>query len=123
MPYKHQGRNRYGIDCIGFPIAMLRELGELPKGFDDITNYGRQPGGLMEPIVAQYCQKVAHPSAGSLVLIRWPQYKEATHAAIVTERTIIHSYQRAGKVIETGFRGPWVKNLHSAWLMPGVLYE
>jgi hypothetical protein len=77
----------------------------------------------MEPIVARYCQSALTPIAGALILIKWPQLKEASHAAIVTERTIIHSYAKAGRVIETGFRGPWVRNLHSVWLMPGIAYE
>lgn len=122
-PYLHQGRNRFGVDCIGFPIAVLRELDLLPKGFQDYRSYGRTPSGQMEPIVERYATRVALPRPGSLLLIRWPKTKQASHAAIITGRTMLHSYQRAGGVVEHGFRGPWVKFAHTSWLLPGVSYE
>lgn len=123
VPYLHQGRSRYGVDCIGYPIVLLRDLKLLPDNFRDYTRYGRQPDGQMEPIVESYCARFSRPVPGCLVLIMWPKMKHASHAAIYTGRTLIHSHQRAGGVVEHGFRGSWLKNLHSTWLLPGVIYE
>jgi cell wall-associated NlpC family hydrolase len=123
VPFAHQGRSQYGVDCIGFPIALLRQEGLLPKEFHDRHNYGRQPTGEMEPIVLNHCRQIQQIKIGCLALIRWPQLKFASHAGIITGGTMIHSYQRAGCVVENGFRGPWVKNLHSLWELPGITYE
>lgn len=122
VPYRHQGRTRFGVDCIGFPIAVLRELELLPPEFVDNHTYGRHPTGQMYPIVSRFCVNLATPIPGALILIQWPQVKQASHAAFCTGRTLIHSYQRAGGVVENGFRGAWLKNLHSVWKLPGVDY-
>ena len=122
VPYLHQGRSRYGVDCIGFPIAVLRELDLLPREFNDYRNYGRQPDGQMQPIIERYCENLPTPVAGCLILIQWPQRKHASHAAFFTGKTMLHSHQRAGGVVENGYRGAWVKNTHSLWRLPGVLY-
>jgi hypothetical protein len=122
VPFKHQGRSRFGVDCIGFPIAVLRELELLPAGFSDVRDYGRQPDGLMQPIVERYCRNLAVPVLGCLVLIRWPRGAQAGHAAFCAGGSLIHSYQRAGGVVEHGFRGVWRAKLHSAWALPGIDY-
>lgn len=122
VPYHHQGRSRYGVDCIGFPIMVLRELEMLPSDFVDAPRYGRTPTGLMEPTVALHCVQLRSPQPGCLLLIRWPRVKFASHAAICAGHTMVHAHQQAGGVVEHGLRGPWLRNLHSVWALPGVSY-
>jgi cell wall-associated NlpC family hydrolase len=120
VPFRHQGRSRFGVDCIGFPIARLREEGLLPAGFEDRHAYGRVPDGTMLPIVSRWCQAIVRLEVGCLILIRWPRFASPSHAALFTGRSMLHAYQRAGGVVENGYRGPWVKHFHSAWRLPGI---
>jgi cell wall-associated NlpC family hydrolase len=40
VPYKHQGRNRVGLDCAGLVIVVARSLGIIDM---DTTAYSRRP--------------------------------------------------------------------------------
>lgn len=42
VPYHHQGRSRFGIDCIGLAIAALRMQGVMVEASAD---YGKSPRG------------------------------------------------------------------------------
>lgn len=59
-PWKHQGRlKKYGIDCAGYIIEVMRELG-LDVSFD-IAGYERVPDG-------QKLAEVAHKNTKAILL-------------------------------------------------------
>lgn len=120
VPFRHQGRDRSGIDCVGLPIVICKDLGVLPAEFD-VANYGRLPTGQIIELLQRQCKKLSEPVPGSLVVIAWD--KLAAHVAICTGPTIVHSYQSVGRVIEHGYRGRWLRVTHSIWALPGVRYE
>lgn len=123
VPFVHQGRSRHGVDCAGFIVAMMRSAGELPADFVDVRNYARRPNGELLQLVARHCARTHRECSGLLVLIRWPRDVEPSHVALLTGQTLIHCYQRQRAVVEHSYRGPWKRDAHSLWRLPGVIYE
>lgn len=120
VPFRHQGRDGYGVDCVGLPIVIGRALGLLPPEFDTAT-YGRLPTGALIERLSEHCAAIPRAVPGSIVVIAWT--KVAAHVAICTGETLIHAYESVGQVVEHGYRGRWVRMTHSAWALPGVRYE
>jgi len=105
--FKHQGRSRSSVDCIGFPWCVARDL----KLLDDIDldspkvkpylGYGKAPipskflGALREHLVQIELSEVL---MADLILFRGKFYPN--HLAIVTDYGIIHSSAERGKVVE-----------------------
>lgn len=120
VPFRHQGRDGYGIDCVGLPIVVCQALGIIGETFE-ITNYGRVPTGELLPRLQAHCTPMARARPGALVVIAWT--KVAAHVAICTGETLIHAYQSVGRVVEHGYQGRWIRLTHSTWALPGVRYE
>ncbi len=121
VKFLHQGRTRLGCDCLGLIAGVLGELGDtvalaaLPQG------YGRDPQAqLLERLTST--TTIAPLQAGVLLLIQWPQTEFPSHAAIYTGSSMIHSYAAVGKVVEHGYREPWVRRTVSVWALPSVAY-
>ena len=119
--YLHQGRNRFGCDCLGFIAGMLHELGSdvflnyLPRA------YGRNPQALLMQGLQALTREIPL-ELGALVVIQFPFSPHPAHAAIYTGETIIHSYASVGKVVEHGYRGQWIDRTKSTWALPLVMY-
>ena len=120
VPFRHQGRDGHGIDCVGLPIVVCQSLGLLDQRFD-VANYGRLPSGELVTRLQGVCRPLERALPGSLIVIAWSRL--AAHVAICTGETMIHAYERVGRVIEHGYRGRWVRMTHSVWALPGVAYE
>jgi cell wall-associated NlpC family hydrolase len=123
VPFQHQGRSRFGVDCAGFVVALMRSAGELPGDFRDVCNYGRRPNGELLALVSRHCVRTNVEVPGLLLLIRWPNTSEPSHTALLTGPTVIHCYQRRRAVVEHSYRGTWRRDTHSLWRLPGVVYE
>ncbi len=120
VPFRHQGRDGHGIDCVGLPIVVCQSLGLLDQRFD-VANYGRLPSGELVTRLQAVCRPIEKAVPGSLIVIAWSRL--AAHVAICAGETMIHAYERIGRVIEHGYRGRWVRMTHSVWSLPGVAYE
>ena len=123
VPFRHQGRDRSGVDCWGVPVVVLRSLGvEMPEDFVR-TNYPRQPlSSEIEHCLTRHCTKLPAARPGCLVALR--MQRTIMHVALLTDtETMIHALEKHGKVIEHGFRGMW-KTRYAAgyWALPGVRY-
>lgn len=123
VPFRHQGRSRLGVDCAGFIVALMRSVGELPADFIDVTNYARRPSGELLMLVKSHCTRARIPVPGLLVLMRWRKEQQPSHVAVLVGDTLIHCYERHGEVVEHAYRGPWRRDTHSLWMLPGVSYE
>lgn len=121
VPYVHQGRSRYGVDCIGLVLCVRHALSPWDALSSEPRDYRRHPrDGLLLTRVRQRCTQIERPEDGSLILIRWPRTAEPSHVAIYAGGNLIHAYQRARAVVETGFRSHWERWAHSYWRLPGV---
>jgi len=121
IPYVHQGRSFHGVDCVGLIICVRDAVEAWPAGMLAIRNYARAPtDGLLLELLAQHCTRISVLEEGCLLAIRWPLAKHSSHLALYAGGSIIHAYQRAGKVVETGYRAHWLRYTSSMWRLPGV---
>ena len=121
VPFLHQGRNRAGVDCIGLVICVAQRLELIAANFER-TDYGRlATRGELSSKITEHCVRLGRPTPGCLLALRWN--RETAHVAIFDGVNIVHAYEGAGRVIEHGYRGRWIKFTDSAWALPGVTYE
>lgn len=111
-PFVHQGRlPGRALDCAGVAVHACRQCGLTalePQG------YGRQPhDGMLEmwlerqPFLAR--APLADMHAGDLLLMRFTG--EPQHIAIATDAGILHSYEKAGRVVEHVLDPRWRKRI------------
>lgn len=103
-PWKHKGRSRVGIDCIGVPYVVGKELGL--HDYDDSIDYGRQAHSFdFMRAIAPYGSRVKDMSDirdADILVMRIPIFPQhvvmASH--IGNRPTIIHASVEARKVVE-----------------------
>ena len=121
-PFLHQGRSRFGVDCLGFVAAVLADLGSTTAMRLLPQNYSRNPQSKVLDTLQANSREIPL-EAGALLLIQFPHSKHPSHAALFTGASMIHAYQSVNKVVEHGYRGPWVQRTHSIWALPLVVYS
>lgn len=116
VPFLHQGRNAYGLDCIGLLLVICWKL----KLTDyDVTGYGPTPDPVF---LKNECDRLmtrvhaAMPGDVHLLCFR----RAPQHLAIVTEAGAIHAYGGAGKVIEAPLPDAWRSRVVQSYRLPGV---
>jgi cell wall-associated NlpC family hydrolase len=112
-PFMHQGRiPGRGVDCIGLSIVVARNWYQI----DEPEAYGRLPlNGLLQagfdahPLLV----RVSEPEAGCILLMRFG--KNPQHIAICAGKTIIHSYEQVGRVVEHNLDDKWRQRIVRAY--------
>lgn len=124
VPFRHQGRSKYGTDCIGL-IVCIRNAVEPWAGMYEPSNYSRTSiESLLVDKMNEYgFTPVRKVAPGVVILIKWPKSKTPTHVALCLGETMIHAYRRTEKVCEVGYREPWLRMTSGLYRMPGVRYE
>lgn len=117
--YRHQGRSERSLDCLGLLLFAAADVGVM-RADAGRTNYGRAPlDELLEKIPA-YCDRLDRAEMGCVIVVKWPGDKRPGHVAICTGENMIHSYSQAGKVVEHGYRGCWLRWTNSLWWIRGL---
>lgn len=117
-PFRHQGREPgKGLDCAGLVVISYAAAGYL---LNDVQGYGRTPhaGMLLRTILDQPLLEYVPPrkaAPGDILLLRFDG--EPTHLAIRTPRGMIHSYQKAGRVVEHGLSAGWGSRIVRAFTL------
>lgn len=102
VPWRHLGRDRAGVDCIGLLLVAAREAGrELP----DPAPYERVPAGprLLAGIAAM-CRRVAEPEPGDVLMFRMGIF--GGHVGLATRHgaygvpAVLHAYAPHRRVVE-----------------------
>jgi cell wall-associated NlpC family hydrolase len=100
-PWRHLGRSRSGVDCIGLVLLAARQAGvEIP----DPAPYGRDPDGRLLTGVRRHARRVAPPADGDVLLFRLED--RAAHVGICTThpsyhvQAVLHAYAKRGAVVE-----------------------
>ena len=102
VPWRHLGRSRTGLDCIGLVLLAAREVGvELP----DPAPYAREPQGtrLLEGILA-HAERVSEILPGDVLLFRMGLY--GGHVGIASMHpawsvpACLHAYAPRRQVVE-----------------------
>ncbi len=116
VPWRHRGRSRRGIDCIGLVVLALAAGGFMMR---DRTNYGREPwrDGLQREMREHFGEPVSDWQPGDVALMRWDNTPEPSHVALIGAHplgglSLIHSYSHAtGGVCENGIDAVWQKRI------------
>lgn len=99
----HQGRTRFGVDCAGLLVMVLRELGQ---PVEDMEGYRRTPDGrVFREFIRNQTVMAPTIRPGTIALFRDLQFP--THCGFFAERdgklTVIHAHVAHRKVIEEPF--------------------
>lgn len=102
VPYRHMGRNHYGVDCVGLIIKVAHDVGLTTY---DTTNYPKRPkaADLLREM-RNYLQQVPKGEAGpgDILVIAAPSSPVHMGVLEVDERGqswLIHAYAPARKVV------------------------
>lgn len=102
VPYKHLGRDRYGIDCVGVLIKSAHETGFSTY---DTKNYSRQPSPrefLRE--LKGHLDRIQKRDAGHGDVVVFQEPSHPCHVGILDVEKdgtvyVIHAYAPARKVV------------------------
>jgi len=116
VPFRHQGRSRQGLDCIGLIVCAARDIGiDLPDRHD----YARDPAddslahGMDEAMIP-----LVRPEPGAVALIRFAN--SVRHVALITPERMIHVWDLVGRVVEHGWH-PWFQvRTARLYRIPGI---
>lgn len=126
VPFKHQGRLRSGIDCIGLVILVAKHFGIVEQEFED-TNYPRRSPhsqAFIDRFKAKLIQKPNNKmQPGDVVILKADIFP--CHCGIIGERngelTVIHAYAARRKVLEEYFlASEWDKQHVATFEFPGI---
>lgn len=120
-PFRHQGRVAgVGLDCAGEFVHACRELA-LPV--IDEQGYGRNPyKGLLEQCIERqpflYRVPKEQMQAGDVLLMRFDG--EPQHIAIHAGETMIHAYEKSGRVVEHRLADVWRARVVRVYRFEGI---
>lgn len=102
VPFRHLGRNRRGVDCIGLVICVAHELN---LSDFDTKQYARRPN-LKEFITGfkTHMDRVDLKNAGHGHVLLTREIRFPAHCGILEvdptgQKWLIHAYQAFGKVV------------------------
>lgn len=123
VKWKHMGRDREGLDCVGLLIAVWRDLGYEPSEVP-IPPYRLQPDGTMLDYFKRYMVRCPLLSIREGTAVVFSYFGSPYHAGIVIDakqRFIVHAFAQTRQVVvddlDNGLHG---RKLISAWDYPGV---
>lgn len=103
-PWKHKGRTKNGIDCIGVPYMVGKELGL--HDYDDSLDYGRQARNYdfmraLAPLGVRV-RDLTQIQDADILILRIPIFPQHVGMAshIGNRQTMIHASVDARKVVE-----------------------
>ncbi len=119
--FRHQGRDpANGLDCIGLIVYVAKAIGL--TGFDH-KDYKKIPEKFAISRQAIAAGFMACPrndlTAGHILILKFGKYLE--HAAIISDRGIIHACEKYGKVVEHGLDDVWRSRITSVHAFPSKL--
>ncbi len=124
-PYRHQGRGRAGIDCVGLLIEVAKGVGH---PVDAPSAYSTMPQGwqLLVPCDAQLWKPARQDRIvpGDLAVFWGWNKVEPQHFAFIGEQagrmTIVHSFSKFDAVVEQGWNRLWATKFHCLYNLPGT---
>lgn len=125
VKWQHQGRTRYGIDCIGLLQKTALELGLIDSMAP--ARYGRRPDGtLLAQIREAGLTEVPVGKAQPGDIAVFSRAGEPFHLGIMTSRggvaSVVHAYADGRQVREENLAGipPEFGFMTHAFLFPGI---
>lgn len=128
--WRHQGRSRAGVDCVGLLIVVARQLDLMPPADLDaieggLAGYSRYPrGGLLNFYCRRHLAPVDEPQPGDVLLFAidgQPQHLGLVGEHPAGAQSLIHAYALGPRrVVETVLDQPWRRRIVGAFALPGV---
>ncbi len=119
--WRHQGRSKIGIDCVGLVIKVAEEL-----NYDvqmDRTDYIRRSTGIdfVNHFKKHLVEKrIIEVEAGDILVFRETAFPY--HSAIVGQNTfgltIIHAFAPRRKVVEEQYTDDWKRKVTHCFALP-----
>jgi len=119
--FRHQGRNRAGIDCVGLLVCVAKELN---VKYYDQTAYKRRTNGsefIAKFRAAGFKEKhILDRQVGDILVIE--EDKSPCHVAILANKshgeTIIHAFASRRQVVEEPYSCHWKLRTVSCFEFP-----
>lgn len=117
VPWKHQGRSRSGIDCLGLVVLVAKELGIADT---DEKTYSRRPDG--KELLNRFREEMneiplTEIRPGDVLMFADNAYP--CHVAFVSEKHgeiyIIHAHATRRKVLEERYAYEWPDKARKAF--------
>ena len=118
VPYRHQGRNRLGVECGGLFFVVGREAG-LTIIEPDTYSFSPDPT-IIEASLCQHCDPIGVSEAipGDVLWLSFAG--EPRHVGLVTSIGLLHSWAGPGKVVEHCLDTVWRRRVKSAYRPKGI---
>ena len=120
-PWRHQGRDAFGLDCAGLLLAVAHRL---HLAHPQALHYPPLPPlCLFDMLLVEYCWPISEPELGCV--LRLLVAGRAQHLAIAGDYpdgglTLIHALMNVGRVTEHRLDAKWQRRIVSAWCIRGV---
>lgn len=118
IPFRHQGRNRLGVDCGGLLLAVAEEAGlsTVPPG-----TYSMSPDPtLIAQALTDNCDAVPLSSVQPGDILHFTFAGEPRHVGLASDVGVIHAWAKPGKVVEHRLDEVWRKRLVAAYTPRGL---
>jgi len=120
-PWVHQGRTPgVGIDCAGVVLHILKLNGMTYE----VNGYPYEPNGELLKHTDACLTRIPTISFQPADVLVFRIMREPQHIALVTDKGILHSYNRGGgglsRVVETGLNDIWRAHIVAAYKFPWV---
>lgn len=123
VPFKHQGRNALGMDCVGVLIDLAKYLQLDYPGTKQRYNFNPQTYSIraeLEKYLVPVPLENMQPGDVVIMCILGNE----PHVGILAEHdgdlTLIHSYQTVGKIVEHRLDAKWLRRIVGAYSIPGA---
>lgn len=123
VPFRHAGRDRLGIDCVGLPLILLRFLHY--TDFED-TDYSRSVNPeRMRREIELFCVKIEEgfENAQTADLFFFNIMGATQHIGVYTgkkDNTLIHAYESVGRVVEHIMNQKWINRIDTVYRLKGL---
>lgn len=122
VPWRHQGRSRRGVDCVGLVVCVARELGHEPE---DFTAYARHADTFdFAERFRRALREVPVAEAQPGDVLVFAERAFPCHCAVLSRRHgvphLIHAHALRRRVIEEPLAGEWPARLRMAFRFPFV---
>lgn len=118
-PFKHQGRVKDGIDCVGLIAAVCNRI--MYPYVDGI--YKRKPtkGLVIAKLKESFRSILVNEATDGDILVFWVYKRNYDqHVAIKTDKGMIHTYADVGYVVENTINDFWSKRIMGAFRFYGI---
>lgn len=123
VPWRHQGRTRAGVDCVGLLVVVARAL---RLSDYDHTAYGRRAEG--QGFVTHFrasMESVALAEARPGDVLVFAERAYPCHCGFLSERRgaahLLHAHALRRKVIEEAYAGEWPARVKFAFRFPRLI--